>query len=567
MEGKSFAGVSIPQRGKQAQKDEAPSSRGSAAEVFRAEFAEIEYEHGFLGSKYAQEAAQFFSSVPPPLPIERKPLDPIRLKFNDMRSIASDKPFARNDSELFYRQAKFMEDFTDDYQGDARLNMHYPYYQHMGYEQLRTYFTWRTKTRSGELIPISLSYMFLYIYELLANIGVKDPAVGLDKLLLIFKEYVKFAPILARYLPQWIKDYCIYYELPQSFEEFVKENGLLRHYPEMFLFDASVGNRLELWCSISDYTVTGSKFYKDNNRQMLTDCFSAVLDAICEHYSSQNARYEDLIIYRISNRIPWDPFRRALFYPYLRQSDRQVKLPGSEEYYCRNNRWTSSYPMYLSSRKSIAGFIIKKTEACLRETLKFKHRLSINSAYYQYNKDLKTLERLIENAVSQFHRNLGRTVVTVKQENLDRIRKEAQGTQDKLIVPDEQLTTRNTQCSTDIAAIYAGNAQTATVKTMPADNVLNPHIALRSGSSGEWAYLKDALSAVELHALGIALHDCMGVKAFADENDVMLEILVDGINEKAADIIGDSILDVGEGVSVFDDYRESVDALLHNNPK
>jgi len=65
-------------------------------------------------------------------PIKPRIIDPIREKFYEMRSLASKRPFARSDSELFYRQAKFMEDFTDDYDKNAKFNMYYPYYQNMG---------------------------------------------------------------------------------------------------------------------------------------------------------------------------------------------------------------------------------------------------------------------------------------------------------------------------------------------------------------------------------------------------------------------------------------------------
>ena len=44
----------------------------------------------------------------------------------------------------------------------------------------------------------------------------------------------------------------------------------------------------------------------------------------------------------------------------------------------------------------------------------------------------------------------------------------------------------------------------------------------------------------------------------------MPEVLVDGINEKAADIIGDAILEVGDAVHVYEDYerdlRKAMDA-------
>ena len=51
--------------------------------------------------------------------------------------------------------------------------MYFPDYQSMGYEQLRTY-TWRTNVRKGVIRKTSFSYVFVYLYELLNNVGVAD---------------------------------------------------------------------------------------------------------------------------------------------------------------------------------------------------------------------------------------------------------------------------------------------------------------------------------------------------------------------------------------------------------
>ena len=82
-----------------------------------------------------------------------------------------------------------------------------------------------------------------------------------------------------------------------------------------------------------------------------------------------------------------------------------------------------------------------------------------------------------------------------------------------------------------------------------------------SGGGG-WISLKEALSTVEVEALSLVLRGDMGIKAFADRCGVMLEVLADGINEKAFDHIGDSILEMDDGMSVFDEYKEKVAELV-----
>ena len=52
------------------------------------------------------------------------------------------------------------------------------------------------------------------------------------------------------------------------------------------------------------------------------------------------------------------------------------------------------------------------------------------------------------------------------------------------------------------------------------------------------------------------------IKAFADENGIMLEVLADSINEKAADFIGDSILEFADGMAIYEDYREKIAEMV-----
>ena len=59
---------------------------------------------------------------------------------------------------------------------------YYPTYQSLTDPELRGYFSWRTKLRRGDVQKTSLSYAFLYIYELLNQIGVTDPVDGYQKL-------------------------------------------------------------------------------------------------------------------------------------------------------------------------------------------------------------------------------------------------------------------------------------------------------------------------------------------------------------------------------------------------
>ena len=502
-------------------------------------FAEIEYE--FTPSTQANPVSR---KLPPMAElIGASTPDPIRRRFYDMRGLASNNPYTWNDARLFYKQAKFMEDFADDYEGCAEFFMHHPCYQRMGYERLRTYFTWRVRTRKGDFAPIGLSYIFLYVYELLGCIGVSEPADGLAQLMRVWMAYRATESALDEYIPSWMRDFHVYYELPRSFVEFVEEHGLREFYGEMFLFDTENDGLLEAWNKISGYDVTKSKFYAvPENAALLGRCFGAVIRTLDGFSVEKGTRLKSLFALTSTQRISWEPFRRAMFHPWLRQSDRYIELPGGEIFHCQNNEFTVNYSAPYAHRKDVAGFFIKKTEACVRHAIGFKSKITADvssthkatTVLREMNLTARDLESTIESAVAEYFRELNRVVVTVDRTNLDRIRVEAHDTQDKLIV--EEVV-----------------SEVVTIEPTPKAKSPQP--------ANGWDALKQALSEAEHMALALII--CGGdIRALADEHGIMLEVLADGINEKALDTIGDNILEFTDDLVAYDDYVENIREIV-----
>ena len=574
-------------------------------------FAEIEYE------PRPNSAKQLIPSIPAQA-ISQRAIDPIREKLYAMRRLASDNPLTWKMPGFFYKQAKFMKDFTDDYPENIQFSMSYPCYQHMGYEQLRTYFTWRTKARNGEYPPTSSSYIFIYIYELLCGIGLSNPAAGPDMLLEVWLACREQAPALDKYLPGWLKDYHIYYALP-GFSDFVSKHGLHRHYPELFLFEADAGYSLELWSDISNYKIAKSKFYCGDNVQLLKDCFCAVLNGIKSFCAGRNFRIDDLFIYetdirvgglsghetgtrtgglsehKAGKRVAWQPFRQALFYDWLRQPDRRVEML-TETYHLQNGLWTVDVSMHHSGRAVLAGYIIKKTEACLRQAVKYKFKLTagheeVNRSYQKFKAlgiTLTDLDHVITDAVAHFQRERTRTVVSVSRDNLTRIREEALGTQVKLTVQDESIAAIPVVTAVEPSGIAASRRGgrpcppgLGDESNLRADRSVRPYETLtqfplqKLSALSElqtipdgWSAFNDMLTPTERMALQLLLNEDTSthtsIKALADENGIMLEVLADSINEKATDHIGDNILEMNETMTIYDEYKEKIRSRIHS---
>ena len=551
-------------------------------------FAEIEIGSTAERPSQGETAVQFSGLSGIAAQTERLPereLDPIREKFQEMRRLSSQRPFARNDAELFYRQAKFMEDFNDDYSEKLGIKMYYPFYQNMGYENLRTYFTWRTKARNGELTPTSTSYIFLYIYELLSGVGVADPSDGLMKLLELWNVYAEDNSAIAKYLPVWFKDYFIFYELPYSFFEFVEIHGLEKYYGVTLLLRGNVEKRTQLLRDISGYDVSKSKFIGDGNEELFSGCLRAIIDAIDEFCRQKTLSFEDLIVYSTSKKAVWTPFKNAFFGSDVAQAEREVEMSKYERYHCKNGVWSANLPIYFSSQKDFVGYLLKKTESALRNAAGYKYKLvaemkSGSRGFMELSRmsvKKAELDKIIERATLRFYKESTRTVVVVDHKNLSRIREEALETQEQLIVEDDNGNrTANDDYSqtsqpTSIKANSPEPRESQNITQAPVgDELARPDLppatdppiaATESEPENGWAALKSALTRVELKALSIALQDSENVKAFADENGIMLEVLADGINEKATDHIGDGILEVTDSVLVYEEYIGEVEKM------
>ena len=346
-------------------------------------FYEIEYD--------ASPIAGVGKFVLRPQKIAPPPQDSLRERFRQMRGMAN-----------FYEQAVFMRDFEDDYSHQVPFAQYYPSYQMMGYEQLRTYFTWRTQLRQGHVGNVPVSYAFVYVYELLNHIGVESPQDGLDKLIAFREAFQAYDKKIPLYLEGWLKDYRIYYDLP--------------------LEAAQPEDDFEFLCSIAKYDIRKSRFFTDETAGMIQDCAAFVLE-----------RLGHSLFFPVKNNVPWQPFHAALFYNRVEQRDRQVVVSAHERYICKDNAWTRSVVIPTKSGRQLLGLVLKQMEAELRTRTGYKHKLAASGGL-----SAKTRE-VIQAAVLDFHREATKTVVTVDHAALARIRQQAQATQQALAIEEEPL--------------------------------------------------------------------------------------------------------------------------------
>jgi len=536
-------------------------------------FAEIEYEYKQGTVAETREDNGRAVQVSKAQAIGGDSVDPIRRKFYDMRALASDNPYMWSDARLFYKQAKFMENFTDDYNETAKFSMETPCLQRMGYEKLRTYFTWRTKARQGEYAKTDISYVYLYIYELLSHIGTESPAAALNALFDVWKNWREGSLIINEWLLSWLKDFHVYYELPHSFSDFVNKFNLHEHYPEMS-YDNGTENSLVSLNAVSAYDISKSKFYtaSTENEQLMKDCLHAVLSSVGSLCAEKGIKFKDLLIMTNPHPIKWTPFRRALFHPWQKQADRSVELPGGELYTCKDSEWFTYYAAPYAHRKDIAGYFIKKTESCVRTHVGFKTKITADVSVLsradevlrRYDIKMRDIEMAIETAVAEFFREKSRVVVNVDHNNLARIREEAHDTQDKLIVPEGEWK----EAGSVLPVVKAVGKPVDLVVELEVEPTIEPEVETwdsENSPNSIWAEFATALTNTELNALAKALKGKDEFITYASTQNIMPEVLADSINEKAMDIIGDNVLDIDGVDVVFGEYRGDVE-LIKTHP-
>jgi hypothetical protein len=338
---------------------------------------------------------------------------------------------------------------------------------------------------------------------------------------------------LDKYVIRWLKDYHVYYDLPHTFGEFVENNGLGEHYPKTMASD-----RFSLYRAVSKYDVWKSSFRTEETAGMIEACFLHVMETLEQSFAADGIRLNDALFSPSKKLTPWKPFKDALFYDWQKQPEKRILLSASEIYLCKKlsngrNEWTFSANITSEAGRRFVGYVMKQTESVLRRLTGYKHKLSasldmINEATRNgLVKNGLFVDKLVSSAVSEFHREANKTVVAVDHAALERIREEAKVTQEALIVEEETE--------------YTAPEPEQAVAAKPASDV--------------WGGLKSALNDYERIALEVLLQGG-DLKAFADECGIMTEVLADGINEKAMDLIGDNLMD--EDFMLYEDYIDEI---------
>lgn len=454
-----------------------------------------------------------------PRPQRREPL-PSALKA--ARSLETGPLNSRQSHDaIFARQAVLLANYEDEYVYEQPVLRYYPTYRSLTDPELRGYFSWRTKLRRGDIQKTSLSYAFLYIYELLNQAGVENPLDGYRKLEEFRAAYGELDSRILPYLDRWLIDYVVYYDLDPalaaSTPQVVFDNHLavladLDQYDSRRIMDAVI--------ALSGRWLTRSKFYKQQQEDMDT-VIIRVLRRISEHCDRRCKKSMTEQYFGVLEQAPVTLFESAVFHRRGKQADREYTLDPVRAYICKDGFWTvRQYACPARPSEKLAA-LVKAVDSIMREQYAYR---------YPVKRELETkwIVKIIEEETGRLlseRQEAEARKITIDFSRLEKIRRDAAVTQERLLVEEEAL-----------------------VEPEPAPETAAPEPGETPLSPEEYRLLQCLLYGRDY--------------GWARDSGLMPSVLADSINEKLMDEFADSVLLVDSQPEVVEDYIQDLKEMI-----
>lgn len=153
---------------------------------------------------------------------------------------------------------------------------YWPTYEQMNPQQMRWYLYWRGEVRAERYPDTDLSYLFVYLYELIHGFGWSVPTQGAELMRRVWAGYRERYPKLDGYIREWMYDFAVVFRLEQP------DLGRMKKIPRTLspevqelewkrrLLAEPVDLNWELLRPLIDYEVEKSKFYTKEGRKEIS---------------------------------------------------------------------------------------------------------------------------------------------------------------------------------------------------------------------------------------------------------------------------------------------------------
>ena len=518
--------------------------------------------------------------------------------YRKFQRIEKDNYWRMDEDEIFYRQAKYLENFEDNYEiKNVHRSSYHMFgvdytYSNFSFTDFRTYFSWRTKIRKDEFELIDWEYEQIYINELLNQIGCKDENDVIEKLIDFWKGYRQCTLKIDSVMPNIIKEFYIANGFKIPYTEIMKKFPIEIKTQAKDLKDINKGiytDKIDFLDEISTYKIAKSKLLETKYGYLLNQCIEKIFTKLNSKFKEEDIILSEMLMYKHETEHWWNPLRNYNIF-HEKKPIGPIIIEGIEKYECLNGMWNKT--IYSEDRKyrNTIGYILKTMECYIREYLGYR-KLKLPGKneiikdigeYYCSDKtrnvlrkiykmnlqeiiQIETIKFLEENKIpkmifkkpkekqDEFEQE-EKIEVVFNQEQFAKIREKSEEIQKALIIEENDEEIKNSVVREES---IENDKEISKIKE---DTIDKPKELANTQEDNVFKKFAYNLNTEEKEIINVLLEkqDVENkIMQIAQSHNEMLEVIISNINDKALETIGDTVIE-SDMSSIYEDYEEEI---------
>ena len=531
-----------------------------------------------------------------------KNITDINKVYKKFQKIEKDNYWRMDEDEIFYRQAKYLENFEDNYEvKNVHRNSYHMFgvdytYSNFSFNDFRTYFSWRTKIRKGEFELIDWEYEQIYLNELLNQIGCKDENEVMDKLIEFWKGYRQCTLKIDSVMPNIIKEFYITNGFKIPYTEIMKKFPIEVKTQAKDLKDINKGiytDKIDFLDEISTYKIAKSKLLETKYGYLLNQCIEKIFTKLNSKFKEDNISLSEMLMHKHETEYWWNPLRNYNIF-YKKESIGPIIIEGTEKYECVDGAWNRTIYSENRAYRNTIGYILKTMECYIREYLGYR-KLKLPEKneiikdigeYYCSEKtrnvlrkiykmnlqeiiQIETIKFLEENKIpkmifkkpkekqDEFEQE-EKIEVVFNQEQFAKIREKSEEIQKALII--EENIEKNDEETKNSVVREESIENDKEISEIKKDTIDKPKEVANTQEENVFKKFAYNLNPEEKEIINVLLEkqDVENkIMQIAQSHNEMLEVIISNINDKALETIGDTVIE-SDMSSIYEDYEEEI---------
>ena len=527
-----------------------------------------------------------------------KNITDINKVYKKFQRIEKDNYWRMDEDEIFYRQAKYLENFEDNYEvKNVHRNSYNIFgvdytYSNFSFTDFRTYFSWRTKIRKGEFELIDWEYEQIYINELLNQIGCKDENDVIEKLIDFWKGYRQCTLKIDSVMPNIIKEFYITNGFKIPYTEIMKKFPIEIKTQAKDLKDINKGiytDKIDFLDEISTYKIAKSKLLETKYGYLLNQCIEKIFTKLNSKFKEEDIILSEMLMYKHETEHWWNPLRNYNVF-HEKKPIGPIIIEGTEKYECIDGVWNRTIYSENREYRNTIGYILKTMECYIREYLGYRKlklpgkneiikdigeyycsdkTRNILRKIYEMNLQeiiqIETIKFLEENKIpkmifkkpkekqDEFEQE-EKIEVVFNQEQFAKIREKSEEIQKALIIEENDEEIKNSVVREES---IENDKEISEIKKYTIDKPKEVANTQEENVFKKFAY---NLNPEEKEIINVLLEkqDVENkIMKIAQSHNEMLEVIISNINDKALETIGDTVIE-SDMSSIYEDYEEEI---------